>query len=175
VRSLPSLAHADGSIEETAATIRVVKRASTLLLVALAGPACGDVTPPWFVDTLIARDTSDPVGGYTISSVVRDDGEIDRVRISYRVGLPAAPIVRELRRGDTEDLWLGEIPGPLRETRVYYFLLAVDADGNAGRDPGLAPDMYSFAVSPVPRPAPALDGGVTDLSPTADAWPDDAI
>jgi hypothetical protein len=139
--------------------MRAMRRLAHLLAVVVLAAACGDSSPPFFVETLIAADTTDATGAYSVTTVVRDDRRVKWVRLQYQVGLTAAPITVELEPGEARDLWLGSIPGPGRETRIYYSLQASDEDGNLGRDPALAPDTYSFAVEPRPplRPDAAYD------------------
>ncbi|MFH1811571.1 MAG: hypothetical protein ABIJ09_22720 [Pseudomonadota bacterium] len=139
-----------------------------MAVLALLGVGCGDTSPPFFVETLIAGDSVDPTGPFNVNAVVRDDRRVVWVRLSYQTGLAAAPIRVELEPGDAQDLWQCRIPGPLRATRIYYSLEASDEDGNLGRDPALAPDTYSFAVQPRPPRPIELDAGSTD-GVTADA------
>jgi len=136
--------------------------ASCLLAIALLVSSCGDGEPPFFIETLIIGDTTDPAGPFTVTTVVRDNLGVASVRLTYRVGLELAPIQRSLAPGEDADLWSREIPGPGRAARIYYFLEAEDEDGNLARDPALAPDMYSFEVTPRQRPPLLLDGGADD-------------
>lgn len=133
-----------------------------LLAAGLLTVACDD-DAPFFVDTLILTDTIDPIGPYTVTTVVRDNRGVTGVQLDYQIGLAAAPIAVDCERSGSTDAWSCLIPGPRRTTRIYYALTAHDSAGKSARDPALAPDSYSFAVTPRELPPIEVDGGTSDL------------
>ncbi|MBN2362390.1 MAG: hypothetical protein JXR83_23260 [Deltaproteobacteria bacterium] len=140
----------------------VMKPATWSLLGAcLLAVAC-DEEAPFFIDTLILSDTVDPVGPYTVSTVVVDNYGVIEVELDYQIGLPAAPIAVDCERNGNTDTWNCLIPGPRRSTRIYYSLTARDSAGKTARDPALAPDSYSFAVTAREPPPIVVDAGAPD-------------
>ena len=132
-----------------------------LLGACLVGVGCDDEAP-FFVDTLILSDTIDPIGPYTVSTVVRDNRGVIDVQLDYQIGLAAAPIAVTCERSGSTDTWNCLIPGPRRATRIYYALTARDSAGKIARDPALDPDSYSFAVTPREPPPVEVDAGSAD-------------
>jgi hypothetical protein len=132
-----------------------------LLAASLLGVACDDEAP-FFIDTLILTDTIDPIGPYTVTTVVRDNRSVTGVQLDYQIGLAAAAITVDCERSGASDAWSCLIPGPRRATRIYYALTARDSAGKTARDPAIAPDSYSFAVTPRELPPIEVDGGTSD-------------
>jgi len=139
-----------------------MKTASCLLLsLCLVAVACDD-RAPFFIDTLILSDTVDPIGPYTVSTVVTDNRGVTEVELGYQIGLAAASIAVNCEQIETTENWNCLIPGPRRSTRIYYSLTARNSADKSARDPALAPDTYSFAVTLREPPPITVDAGATD-------------
>lgn len=145
--------------------IRLVQPAwfFSLATILFSQGACSDVEAPFFIDTQISGDSHDGVGPYGVTTVVTDNWSVAKVELVYRYGLDTTTQRVALHRGEAQDQWLGEFTGPGREAKVYYFLEAQDSAGNLGRDPGLAPDTYTFAVLPDDPWHADPDAGFSDL------------
>jgi len=160
------------------ATARIVTSASArclcaLVVCGLAMAACAD-DPPLIVDTTLVGDTRNNQGPYEVASVVRDDGKIDRVELHYATSRDGTDTVLPMdpRRGQ---VYHAGIPGQPADTRVDYWVLAVDNDGNTSTDPPNAPlATFSFVVGQGEPPFNPTFGDVRDVQtdPGFDSQPD---
>jgi hypothetical protein len=101
--------------------------AAVLLGASLVG--CGPGRPP-LVDVAALADTSDTVGPYTVTVLIRDDGSIKVAQVRYFTGPGAAPRPLDLARDGSTDRWSAGIPGQPPGTHVRYVVEVEDDEGN---------------------------------------------
>lgn len=110
------------------------------LLAAALLAACGGGRAP-VLDVAPLTDTTDTVGPYAVTVLIRDDGAIATAQVRYFPGPGAAPQPVALVRDGTTDRWTAGIPGQPSGTTVRYVIEVEDDEGN-------------LVVAP---PAPAVD------------------
>ena len=117
-------------------------------LLALFGAMGCQNDTPMIIDTSIIRDTRNTEGPYEVTTVVRDDGTVDKVVLFYRTNNMAAEVWLEVSMGSAKsDTYKGDIPGQTAGTRVEYWVEATDDAGNKARDLPEAPtQVFSFNV-----------------------------
>jgi hypothetical protein len=124
-------------------------RLSLLTMAALLCFACADTAPPVIVNVAQLTDTTDSVGPYTVTAVVRDDRGIDSVTLYYTADQSAAPSFKAVLMDAVDgDLYSGEIAGFPAGANVKYFVEAKDTSASYARSPAATDAYYQFSVLP---------------------------
>jgi hypothetical protein len=116
--------------------------AATLLLA-----SCADGEAPVIVETTQLINTADEIGPYEVICRVIDNRKVDKAILYYgreSYGSEGVKTVGAEMELIGEERYRGEIPGFPFGTIVIYYVAAVDADGNRGRDP--EEGFYKFQV-----------------------------
>jgi hypothetical protein len=124
-----------------------VTRCLLLLALGFAAASCADTLPPVIVEVTQLPDTTDTVGPYTVTAVVRDDRGVEEVTLYYTAGAEAAPTFKAVAMTLVQgDLYTGDIAGYPAGANVKYFVEAKDTSASYTRSPGGDGAFYQFSV-----------------------------
>jgi len=107
-----------------------------------------DILGPYIENTTVLSHTDDTIGPYIIDTFIIDYSDIAETHFYYELG-GAGQHDEPLTLIDPETgQYQAEIPGQPLNTRISYWLEAVDVVGNVSRDPETPGSYYEFFVVP---------------------------
>jgi hypothetical protein len=113
--------------------------------------------PPKISDVTNYGNTYNTTGTYDIEAKIHDETEVIDTKLFYAIGedvteVPMTPI------GD--EIYTASIPAQEANTRIEYWVRAVDNDANFTLDPGTAPEI-GYAILVLPGGVVAYDDGIS--------------
>jgi Zn-dependent metalloprotease len=92
-------------------------------------------------------NTTNPIGPYAVGATLASNLALPIVSATVRYASASAGPFQSVAMTATGGSWSGAIPGHVAPRKLYYYVEAVDAAGNAGRYPPQAPaETLHFAV-----------------------------